>query len=221
MNILSSIAGVITIDKIKAWAGISRTWVVGFITEKPQVVKGSVYVLIFLALVVVFLSYEAEAATGRTEMQIGATFVGNRNTRAPTLLIQETFANKYAVSIGYIGEQKLDTCGRPDCQWTVQEQIMVGVERVIYPDFNKWQWLNRLSPRIGPYWFQNANRVTSCRFNMRLALGIAITDSFGVVVSHFSNAGSCPAIDLDNGAGATTDGRFNMGQDAILLQWRF
>jgi hypothetical protein len=217
MNFLPKVANVITLRKLKAW-------IVGFITENPKVLKGSVYVGIFLILFLVFLRHEANA---ETNVQIGPSFVGNRATNAATLIIQETWSNKYGLSLGYIGKQDLDTCGRPDCEWDIDEQIMFGAERIVQGNFDSWAWLNRASFRIGPYWFQNKNRIMSCNFNIRLALAVDITERISIVASHFSNAGSCGEISIRQTNTSQTiipmylTGSFNMGQDAIMLMGRF
>lgn len=192
-------------------------------------IKGSIWVLILLLLFFYWLSREADAA--ETYIELGASIVSNEYSDSFTLILQERWASKYAVAVGYINSQTIDTCpnqpDRPDCKWRLQEQLLVGAERIVTGNFDRWRWLNRISFSVGPYWFQNANRVSSCNFNVRLALDLRLTDRWSIKISHFSNAGSCKAITLVNPN--DTRGpepvpitfKFNVGQDALLITGRF
>ncbi len=182
-------------------------------------IKGSVWVGLFLALFILVLCSESQA---ETTIEIGPSNVGYRWTDSATIMIQEVWQDKYALGLGYISPQNLNTCGRPDCKWEIQEQIMVGAERIVR--------YKRLSLSIGPYWFQNPSRISSSNFNVRLTLGVDITDRLYVKLSHFSNAGSGRKRcflnnfwknDRDGVDKEWLCGNYNMGQDAILVGWRF
>lgn len=192
-------------------------------------IKGSIWVLILLLLFFYWLSRKADAA--ETYLELGPSIVSNQFSDSFTLILQERWAGKYALALGYISEQTIDTCpellDRPDCRWTVQEQLLVGAERIVSGNFDRWRWLNRISFSVGPYWFQNANRISSCHLNVRLALDLRLTDRWSIKASHFSNAGSCKEMTLVNpndtrfAKPIPITFRFNVGQDAILITGRF
>lgn len=197
--------------------------------SKDKLVKGSIWVLITIALIFFFFSREAPGA--EMYLELGPSIVSNEHSDSFTMILQQRWASKYAVSLGYISSQYIDTCNtpnRPDCKWDIQEQLLVGAERLVTGNFDgRWRWLNRVTFSIGPYWFQNANRISSCKFLVRLGGAVRITDSLSIKASHFSNAGSCPTITLLNPKDTRgpqpipITGKFNVGQDALLLTWLF
>ena len=153
----------------------------------------------------------AVQANAETAIEIGISNVGYRSTHSGMLMLQERFG-KYAVGLGYISRQELNTCDRPDCQWLVREQLLFGVERL----FTR----KCLTFGIGPYWFQNTNRITGTHLNIRVALEVELNKHLSVKASHFSNAGSgAPQIVCEGDRCIT--GAHNMGQDALLIVWRF
>lgn len=192
-------------------------------------IKGSIWIIILLLLFFLWLPKEVDAA--ETYIEFGPSIVSNEYSDSFTLILQERWAGKYALALGYISPQTIDTCSelpdRPDCQWLLQDQLMVGAERIITGNFDRWIWLNRVSFSVGPYWFQNANRVSSCNFNVRLALDLRLTHRWSIKASHFSNAGSCKPITLVNPndtrgfAPIPITFKFNVGQDAILITGKF
>ncbi len=198
---------------------------------KGKYIAGSLYVIATLIFIFAFLFNEAEGA--ETWGEIGPSIISNQYSNSFTLILQERWNNKYAISLGYISEQHFNTCpelaNRPDCIWDVRSQLMIGAERLIHGNFDsKWlQWMNRLTFSIGPYWFQNKNRITSCHFNIRLALDVRIADRISAKVGHFSHGGACGEITLVNPNDTRGPepipiiGDWNLGQDAILFTWRF
>jgi hypothetical protein len=173
-------------------------------------IKGSIYVLAFIGLFSLALCHEAEA---ETRFELGTSNVSGEWSGGHVLMIQERITPKYAIGFGHITEQNFNTCGRPGCEWTVQEQLFLGIERLVpYKKFT-------LS--IGPYYFQTKNRVSSTKFNARLALEYQINYRWAVKLSHFSNAGSGPVIKLRADDGTLLKQRNNLGQDALLITYRF
>jgi len=196
-----------------------------------------VWVLAFILLWFFFLSKEAKP---ETVIEFGPSILKNEHTESFTLIVQERWAGKYAISIGYISSQHFNACGNhpttKSCVWELQEQLLVGAERIVTGNFNT-AWLNRLSLSIGPYWIQNKNRVSSSNFLIRLGLDIRLWDRASIKISHFSNGGSGEEITIGNPNLMVPDpddprlikrtipvqhtGRFNVGQDALLFTWRF
>jgi hypothetical protein len=193
------------------------------------VIRGSLYVLVSITLIFLWLSKEAEGA--ETYVEVGPTIVSYQHSGSITLILQERWHDKYAVSLGIITAQEFNTCpecvDRPDHHWNVGTQLLVGAERIIRGNFKRLTWLNRISMSIGPYWFQNKSRISSCNFNVRIGLEAELTDRLGIKASHFSHANSCSDLTLENpndtrpgGPHPITD-NWNLGQDALLVTWQF
>ncbi len=209
---------------------------------KGKYIRGSLLHIATLIFIFAFLFNEAEGA--ETWGELGPSIISYEHSDSFTLLLQERWNNKYAVALGYISEQHFNTCpsleNRPDCIWDVRSQLMIGAERLIQGNFDsEWLgWANRLTFSIGPYWFQNTNRVTSCHFNIRLTLAIELWEGAAIKAGHFSHGGTCKEITLENpnlmvpapgsipgrlavGVPIQITGDWNLGQDALLFAWRF
>jgi hypothetical protein len=157
-------------------------------------VSGSAFVIGVLLLLLIWLGSEARS---ETVFEIGPSFVSYENTEALTVVLQERFGEgKYAVGLGYVDDQKLDTCGRPDCQWNVGSQLFVGVERLVTPSFGNF--LDNVTIGVGAYWFQSKSRISTANLNVRLTVEVDITDRIFVVLSHFSNGGTGEVVKLTN-----------------------
>lgn len=157
------------------------------------------------------LALASVATAGETFIDVGPAHVGADYLTGVWGQVTERFDDKYDLTIGYITEQHFNSCeGRPDCEWTVQAQIFVGAQ-INWPVFT-----NRAKFGIGPYYVQNANRVTSCNFVMGLSLEYRITDNWGLNARHMSNAGTCPHKTVYNNLGIPFIVRANMGQDSWL-----
>ncbi len=196
---------------------------------KVGYIRGSLYVILAIIVLFIFLGKEAKGA--ETWIEIGPSIISFEHSDSITIILQERWNNKYAVALGIITEQNFNTCpncvDRPDHSWTVRQQLLVGVERIIHGNFETLTWLNRLSFSIGPYWFQRSTRISSCNFNVRLALDIRLWDRASIKASHFSHGGTCDVITLENpndtrpGGPLLITDDYNLGQDAILFTWRF
>lgn len=204
-----------------------KEWIEKYFKKHGKWKKGTITVLIFVCLLFVFLFREARS---ETVVQAGASVVQGNFTQAPVLIIQERFADdKYALALGYIGSQTAEG-------HDVQEQLIVGAERLIRGNFDEWTWFNRVTLSVGAYWFSSETVVSSARLNARLGLTVDITPRFAVMISHFSNAGTGEKIPIATSGkricaqdrtycytetNEVFQGPFNKGQDALLLQWRF
>lgn len=165
--------------------------------------------ILFILLLLAFFAQESRA---ETVFEVGINNVSGEWTTG-VVALQERITPKYAIGLGYMQEQKINTCGRPDCGFTIQEQLFVGFERLV-----RW---NRVTLGIGPYWFQNKNRITSCNFNARLSAEYRLSSRMSVKLSHFSNAGTCKELTVRADDGTHYTNRFNLGQDSLLLTYRF
>lgn len=152
------------------------------------------------------------AANAQTVIEIGTNFVSGGATKSGTLLIQKRWQGKYVVGVGYISPQEIDTCGRPDCQWKISRQFMIGAERLF-----SWR---RLSIGIGLYYFEHVHRISSANLNARSSLEFAVTNRFAVKASHFSNGGTGRTITICNDVTCLRN-KFNPGMNTLTLVWRF
>ena len=160
-----------------------------------------------IALIFMCCSVHAEIL-----IEIGPNFTEEDSTESVTLLIQKRWQDKYAVGLGYISPQLVNTCGRPDCQWDIPEQFMIGVERIFL-----WR---RLSFGIGLYYVDGVHRISSANLNARSSIALTFTDQFAVKFSHLSNGGLGRDITICNDVVCLTD-KFNLGMNTITLVWRF
>lgn len=157
-------------------------------------IKGSILVGLFLVLIMAALCHEAKA---ETTIEVGPTFLSHDFAEGGLLLFSER-VDKYEFGLGYVSEQFVNTCGRKDCDFDMQENLFVHVQRVIpYKSFEFG---------IGPAYFQNTNRALGKQFTAALSVSWQVTDHLSIKARHWSNAGS---------------GVPNMGQDALVIGWTF
>ena len=151
-------------------------------------------------------------ANSETVIEIGPNFVNSHSTESVTLILQKRWQGKYVLGLGYMSPQSVDTCGRPDCQWEIPQQFMLGAERLF-----TWR---RLSFGIGLYYIDNVSRISSGNLNARTSLTFAITEQFAVKASHLSNGGTGREIMICNEVVCITD-TFNPGMNIFTFVWRF
>lgn len=145
-------------------------------------------------------------------LEAGPSNVSNEWTGSITLVLQER-TDKWAFSVVWISPQSFNTCGRIDCQWDIGSQLGVGVERLF-----KWK---RFTVGVGPYLFENTNRVTSSHLNVRIGLEFAASEHLSIkLLSHFSNADASEVIEVCNAVTCVSND-WNIGQDAVLLVLHF
>jgi hypothetical protein len=188
-------------DKIKALLNKLNERLSGGLLKKKH---GIVLVIVFLSLFVIWGSCSAD------QLEVGPAQVGDNISG--TMLTLTKRVNDLDFTLGYITEQDFSVCDRPDCDWTVQEQIFIGAE---------WLVGDRLKFGIGPYYFQNRDRIATTNFRVGLSLEYRFTRRFGVRARHFSNAGTGPDLELCNETGCYSN-NWNNGQDSWLrLVWYF
>ena len=152
------------------------------------------------------------SANSEIFIEIGPNFTEEGSTESVTLLVQKRWQDKYAVGLGYISPQSVDTCDRPDCHWDIPEQFMIGMERIFL-----WR---RLSFGFGLYYVDGLSRITSSYVNARSSIAFALTDHFEIKLSHISNGGIGGEITICNDIVCITD-EFNLGLNTLALVWRF
>ena len=162
-----------------------------------KIKQGVILVGIFVIVLIWWGSVRAE-----TYFDAGPSQVGTEFNTGVHLQITERLADQYDFSVGYITRQHFNTCGRPDCKFSPAPQIFFGAEwSIVSP------WTDKLRLGLGPYYFQNTNRITATHFNFGLSLEYRLNRRFGFKARHFSNAGS---------------GSPNKGQDSwFRLIWYF
>lgn len=153
------------------------------------------------------------AAGADVVIEVGPNFVGGKSTDSVTLMLQNRWQNKWIASIGYITQQSVDTCGRPDCEWEIDGQWMAGGERLF-----TWR---RISFGVGLYYIEDVHRISSTRINGRLSLEYAATEHIAIKLSHISNAGIGEEIEICNELWCYPPKKYNPGIDALMLVWKF
>ncbi len=146
-------------------------------------------------------------------LEVGATFIDGESTDSATIILQKRWQDRFVLGLGYLSAQYVDTCGRPDCEWDISSQWMVGGEYML-----SWR---RVSFGVGLYYVENLSRITSSYLNVRSSLEFAITQRFAVKYSHISNGGIGKTITICNDFYCLPSGKYNLGVDAILLVWQF
>ena len=146
----------------------------------------------FILLLFFFFSQESESA----EIEIGPTNLSGDWAKGGVLLLTER-QGKWAFGGGYVSEQFVSTCERPDCDNDIEPNIFFQVHRIVdYKD---------LELGIGPTYFQNTNRALGTKLNWGLSIGYK-WDKVSIRFRHWSNAGS---------------GAWNLGQDVVTIGYRF
>lgn len=158
-------------------------------------IKGFWLVAGFFVLLMLAFCHEARS---EVTIEAGPTFLSGDYADGGALIISERFLGRYEVHAGYIYKQQVDTCGRPDCKFDIEENIFFGAQRVA-------GW-NRFKVGIGMDYFQNRNRALGKNLTFSLLLGYEIGDNYVLRIRHMSNAGS---------------GAPNLGQDMLTIGWRF
>jgi len=156
------------------------------------------------------------AGCANTRVAVGPTIITNHDTNSVTVLVQQVFKEKFRATAGYISPLHVQTCDRPDCVWDIDSQLLAGLEYVFQG--------KRFSFSVGPYLFENEDRITSCRLLWRLGPEVKINDWLSLGLSHFTNAGLCsktPMINPNDHRSCCRDRalvkRNNVGFDAALL----
>ena len=157
------------------------------------------------------------AGCANTRVAVGPTIITDHHSDSATILVQKTFKEKYRATVGYISPQHIETCGSyTHCVWDIDSQLLAGLEYVFQGE--------RFSFSVGPYRFENEDRITSCRLLWRLGLEVKIYDWLSLGLSHFTNAGMCSRSSLinlnDDRSGAENRlhvKKYNVGFDALLL----
>jgi hypothetical protein len=156
-----------------------------------------------LALVAVFLvtllwwGY----AKSETLVEVGPAQVADHLTGAFVLTLTERINDRYDFTLGYISPQEFQ-------DFEINEQLFFGVElNIVSP------WSDALRLGIGPYWFQNADRVSTSNFRVGLRVEYMIGPHWGVSARHWSNAGSSPEMTICDLHDLCWTNDWNTGQD--------
>lgn len=135
---------------------------------------------------------------GRAEVsaEIGPTFASGEFSDGGALILSERFGD-YEIGIGYLSEQRV--VPRDEVETEVMENIVFQASRMV-------GLTESIELGIGVSMFNAESRTLGSKFNFSLTLRWVITDRWYANVRHWSNAGSV---------------RPNMGQDAIMIGYRF
>lgn len=179
---------------------------------KKYKIQGVVLVLIFLITLIWWGSVKADTLT-----EIGPSQIADNFSSGVMLTLSERVNDRYDFTVGYISEQVFKACERPDCRWDIRSQIFVGTELLITSP-----WTDKLRLGLGPYYFQNADRVGTTNFRMGLSVEYRFNRRFGFRARHFSTAGSGPDIEICRPDFGCLTNDWNTGQDSwARLVWYF
>jgi len=166
------------------------------------------YVLV--GVVILLFIWWGSSKADELYVDVGVSQVTDETTGAIHLQITNRITDHIDLGIGYIGKQ--DVRG-----FDVQEQIYAGAEFVV-----KDPWWGKVRIGIGPYVFQNADRVVTSKFRMGISVEWRIMDRLGLKARHFSNAGSGTELEICRRDGRCFTNDWNTGQDSwARLVWYF
>lgn len=172
---------------------------------------------IVLAFVLVLIWWGSTDAHADARVEIGPSQVSTTLSAGVMLTITERIQDRYEFTLGYITSQEFNTCGRPDCDWDISPQIFVGAALSV-----KSPWTDNLRLNIGPYYFQNADRVGTSNFRIGLGIEWQFGRRWGFAAQHYSNAGSGPDLEICRPLYGCITNNWNTGQDSWLrLGWYF
>lgn len=172
---------------------------------------GVILVALFLLTFIWWGSARADALVEIGPAQVGATV-----STGVMLTLSERINDRYDFTVGYISDQEFHSCPREDCVWMIRPQLFFGAELLMSSP-----WTDKLKLGLGPYYFQNVDRVATTHFRMGLSLEYRFTERFGIRARHFSNAGSGQDVEICNDH-YCIENNWNAGQDSWLrLVWYF
>lgn len=123
------------------------------------------------------------AQQSQTIVEYGPTQISQDRHTGEMVTITERFDKKYDVTFGWVSKQDWNQCGRPDCQWYIDRQLIVGMERV-------WSLTDTVRFSLGPYVFQNPDRISPTYLRASLAMEWQFSKYVGLKARHFSNGGT-------------------------------
>lgn len=151
-------------------------------------------VLLFIVLILFAAHKEARADI---QVEIGPTFLSGEFAEGYMLALTEEFDNKYAIGVGYIMKQEVTD--RSGTFYAVDENAFVQ-------GYRKFHVYKGLHLGLGATYFNATNRALGSKFAFSTLLTWQMNDHLSLNFRHYSNAGSAAP---------------NMGQDALLIGWRF
>jgi hypothetical protein len=123
-----------------------------------------------------------------TIFEVGPTQVSSNWNTGWMITITERFKDRYDLTAGYITEQDISFCSTdPWCDWTLREQLFFGAE-LLFKD----PWDKGIKLGIGPYLFQNPDRIAMSRFRWSLHVEWRVSERWGLSARHFSTGGTSP-----------------------------
>ena len=171
-----------------------------------QIKSGPVLVIVLLMLFVWWGSAKSDGL-----LEVGPSQVGSTLSTGAMLTLSTRIQDKYDFTLGYITDQKFSRCDRPDCEWEIRPQIFFGAEYLMTSP-----WTDKLRLGIGPYYFQNADRVGTSNFRVGLSVEYRFSERFGLRARHFSLAGSGPEMTICREQWGCMTNDWNTGQDSWL-----
>jgi len=166
---------------------------------------------IFLA-VLLCMGGLVNAAEVETMFRLGPSQMGERLTGSGMFSVTQRVNDRYDFSLGIIGKQEVDMCGRPDCIWEIEQQVWVGARLLVEP---LWFWTDKLKFGFGPTLWARPDRFVSSFLRVNLYLEWRFDDALGVSAEHFSIASAGLPLKACNKEKSFCDQReFNNGQDS-------
>lgn len=151
--------------------------------------------LVALFLLLFFLAIWHEEASAETAVSLGQTVISGQSSKGFTLVLEETWRNKYRAALGYVSPQ---TCRCSEGSVSIKENAYFHLARVVR--------VGKLELSLGPLYQVEPNRVTSSRMNFKLGLRWNFGGRLSAGITHVSNAGA---------GGAKIGTGWNTGQDTL------
>ena len=148
-----------------------------------------------------------------TLIELGPSQVGNRYSGTAILTVSQRWDDRLQLTFGIIGAQEADMCGRPDCVWQTDEQLLFGGEVLLEP---LWFWTDRLKFGIGPYIKTRPDRFVSSFLMAGLLVEYRFSEHMALVLRHWSNASSGLVLPYCNDWGSCGVHDYNNGHDSWL-----
>lgn len=173
-------------------------------------------VAIILALLV-FVWWGSSAKAEGLSARIGPSQVGSTLSAGLLLQLDNQISKHLSVNLGYVSAQTFSLCSRPDCEWTVREQLYAGFDFRVYDP-----WKGKASISFGPSYFSHADRIGTSRFRASVNFQYRFTDRVSLDLIHKSTAGSGEDLTICRPEYGCLTNDWNTGQDSWLgVRWHF
>lgn len=163
-------------------------------------------------LLAILLCASANAADVETMIRVGVTQIGETPSGSGMFSLTQRVNGRYDFTIGALGPQLFNKCGRPDCDWEIDQQIYVGARLLMDP---LWFWTDKFKFGIGPTLWARPDRAVSSFLRINLYMEYRFNPTIAISAEHFSIAAAGFEIAACNKIQTYCAFRkYNVGQDS-------